>query len=249
MMNIIINADDFGHSSVVNQGIIEAFEKGVLTSTTMMVNMPGFEEALEYLRKNPNLAVGLHANMVEGHPITPCPIELLNENGHFYPQDFELRATPESVYTEVRAQIQKLIDSGIQPSHLDSHYHIHLNPTLWQIFFDLALEFKLPLRIRGEEMKSAARTQGIITTDDLIEDFWAEPCAHKLTHKLTKIDRKYPKCIEIMVHPVGYTEIESTYSDYHRDRRLEMTELVRIQTESIWKSHDFLLQNYRQLTL
>jgi predicted glycoside hydrolase/deacetylase ChbG (UPF0249 family) len=255
-MNIIIKADDFGHSLTVNLGIIEAYQKGVVTSTSIMTNMPGWDHALDFLKSHPQFCVGVHANLVEGIPLTKAAQVLVNEKGVFYPENFESRAESQIVKDEVRAQILKLIEAGIEPSHLDSHYHIHTMEKFWSVFFDLALEFKLPLRIRGEKMKNAARQLGIPTTDILIEDFFCEPSAQKLTQKLNEIldhkkmhqaesDRSF--VVEIMVHPVCFSEEDSRVSDYHFQRRSEMVELMRIHSENLWKTKKFYMLSYQDL--
>ena len=251
-MNIIVNADDFGHSLSANLGVIEAYQKGVVTSASIMTNMPGWDHALDFLKSHPQFCVGLHANLVEGIPLTEAARSLVNEKGVFYPDHFEGRADLDVVKNEVRAQINKLIEAGIEPTHLDSHYHIHTMEKFWPVFFDLALEFKLPLRIRGEKMKNAARNMGIPTTDFLIEDFFSEPSAQKLTDilDLKKKNQSHSErslVVEVMVHPVCFSEEDSRVSDYHFQRRSEMMELMRIHSENLWKTKKFYMLSYQDL--
>ena len=78
-MKLIVNADDFGLTDGVTFGILSAIERGIVTSTTMMVNMPGTQTAAEIARKAPALAIGLHINISLGNPLTRC--ESLTENG------------------------------------------------------------------------------------------------------------------------------------------------------------------------
>ena len=71
MKKLIINADDFGLNTSVNHAIIESFEKGLINSTTLMANMPGFEEAIELAHKNNIIdKIGIHLCLTEGEPIT-----------------------------------------------------------------------------------------------------------------------------------------------------------------------------------
>ena len=69
MKRLIINADDFGLSPGVNRGILEAFKDGILTSTTMMVNMEHFDEAVEIAHRHPDLPVGIHLSLLWGPPV------------------------------------------------------------------------------------------------------------------------------------------------------------------------------------
>lgn len=137
MRKIVINADDFGMSSEVNAGIVEAFERGLISSTTIMANMPGFEEACE-LAKRYNLLgrIGIHLNLTEGMPLTRdirslprfCEVE-----GRFRPRRRTLYLLPReraAVEDELNAQVRACLDRGIQPTHIDSHHHVH---TEWAI--------------------------------------------------------------------------------------------------------------------
>lgn len=147
---LIINADDFGFSSGVNEGIIKGHTNGVLTSATIMANMPAAEEAVELAKQNPTLGVGVHLNLTDGIPLTrnETIAFLLNEKGNFTLKPAklaimllfsrELRAAAE---TELAAQIQWVIDRGIKPTHLDSHKHIHAYPLLFPIVCSLAMRF------------------------------------------------------------------------------------------------------------
>src|SRR5688500_10676933 len=82
MINLIINADDFGLCSSVNQAIIDCYKAGNLTSTTFMVNMPGTSEAAELAKVNPGLGIGLHFCLTEGKPLTVAST-LIDKNGNF----------------------------------------------------------------------------------------------------------------------------------------------------------------------
>ena len=134
---IIVNADDFGMSGEVNRAIVEGFEKGVISSTTLMANMPGFEEACELARSH-NLVgkVGVHLNLTEGRPLSG-PIQrlplLCDNTGLFRARQTLFRISREerrAVEVEFAAQIQTCMDRGIRPTHLDSHQHVH---TEWAI--------------------------------------------------------------------------------------------------------------------
>lgn len=137
---IIINADDFGYSTTVNRAIIKSFQRCLITSTSLMANMPGFEDAVRLIQNHPYLPgrVGLHLNLTEGYPLSG-PIRackrFCHPAGHFiYKRQESLfylnTRERDAVYEELEAQLEKVLAAGILPSHLDSHHHIH---TEWAI--------------------------------------------------------------------------------------------------------------------
>ena len=131
---VIVHADDFGETLEITKGICLAIEAGVVTSTSVMVNMPGTAEAL---RRAPKLtqqaSFGLHLNLCEGRPLTRGAT-LTNEEGEFLrKRSLAARALtgklslPE-LEREVAAQIAALRDAGVRISHLDGHKHLHQLP-------------------------------------------------------------------------------------------------------------------------
>ena len=133
-MKVIINTDDFGLSKGVNLGVIEAFEHGVVRATSMVVNMNGFNHARRLANQNPALGVGIHLMLTKGRPITQGLTTIVHGSGMFLNYE-ALKAKVNNnkvdlkeVEKEFAAQIRKLIKSGIYPTHIDSHDHIHLLP-------------------------------------------------------------------------------------------------------------------------
>jgi len=162
---IIINADDFGLCEGVNKAVAQAHADGVLTSATVMTNMPDAEEAVELARKMPNLGIGVHLNLTQGRPVSKdhavkC---LLDANGRFRHSPLELAIFSivvaeirNAVTTELSAQIQWLIDRGLTPTHLDSHKHIHCFPPIFSLICHLARRFNIPAVRFGLEPKALA---------------------------------------------------------------------------------------------
>jgi hopanoid biosynthesis associated protein HpnK len=147
---VIINADDFGLCKGVNEGIVKAHTEGVLTSATLMTNMPGAEEAAALARSLPTLGVGVHLNLTDGRPLTKdSRVRLLsNAAGDFAFNPYNLcvlssfsAKTREALGGELEAQIQWVLARGIKPTHLDSHKHIHCFPVLFRIVCELAGRF------------------------------------------------------------------------------------------------------------
>jgi predicted glycoside hydrolase/deacetylase ChbG (UPF0249 family) len=152
MKKVIINADDFGLVQGVNEGIVKAHQEGILTSATLMANMPGFEEAVVLAGANPNLGVGVHLNILRGQPVSPTnKVEsLLSKELRFIPSVSSLlrrivwkRINFDEVEREFRAQVEKVLEVGLEPSHIDSEKHIHLIRPLFRIVLKLAKEYKI----------------------------------------------------------------------------------------------------------
>ncbi|MBN1796425.1 MAG: ChbG/HpnK family deacetylase [Sedimentisphaerales bacterium] len=150
---LIINADDFGLSKEVNKAVETAHKKGVITSATIMTNMPAAEEAVKIAKKNPNLGVGVHLNPFKGKPISKDPEikPLLDSQGNFCFGHKALsllcvfsHPVRQALKAELDAQIKWLIDRGIEPTHLDSHKHIHCCPAVYSIVCALANKYKIP---------------------------------------------------------------------------------------------------------
>ncbi len=150
MKKIIINADDFGLCACVNEGIVRAYREGVLSSATIMANMPGFDEAVALARDNPDLGVGIHLNLLRGLPLSdPAKIApLLEPDGRFLVSPRKLlgrivsgKAGREVLERELRAQIEKALKAGLVPSHLDSEKHMHAFPPVFRVVIDLAAEY------------------------------------------------------------------------------------------------------------
>lgn len=146
-IKLIINADDFGLTLGVSQGIAEGMRHTV-TSTTIMGNCPGLHTHLDLLRGLSHRGFGAHLVLSSGVPVLPTQKvpSLVDSSGRF-PRDFRMastRAEPNEVLLEWRAQIENILRNGIKLTHLDSHHHVHLVPKLVGVARQLAEEFNIP---------------------------------------------------------------------------------------------------------
>ena len=141
MRDLILNADDFGLTSGVNQGIIQAHREGILSSATLMANGPAFEDAVARAHQNPSLGVGVHLVLVGGRPVAPPElIASLLDGGGNLPRGLPALVAgvtaglirPEHMQKELRAQIEKVRAAGIEPTHLDTHKHTHAHPRVME---------------------------------------------------------------------------------------------------------------------
>ena len=149
----ILNADDFGMSEAYNTAIKEGAQKGLLKSASLVANGQAFDEAVEkILPECPDLAVGVHLNIIEGKALTKNLTELTDEKGNFNKSygDLMLKAfNPkntefmEQLEKEFCAQIDKIRNAGIKITHIDSHVHTHAIPPIFKLVCKLAKQYDI----------------------------------------------------------------------------------------------------------
>jgi chitin disaccharide deacetylase len=149
---LIVNADDFGQSEGINEGIIKAHEFGIVTSASLMVRYPTAIEAAEYSKKNSRLGVGLHIDLGEW----------MFEDGEWEPlyevADLDNKLAVEK---EIQSQLESFYNiMGRQPTHIDSHQHIHLRETVRPICIKLAKELNVTLRRCSEKVQYCGNFYG-----------------------------------------------------------------------------------------
>jgi len=142
---LIVNADDFGRSRSVNEAVIRAHREGILTSASLMVNEPGFDEAVKLAKENPKLGVGLHLSLLCAHSaLSPEKIPgLVNDRGEFSNNPvgvgfryFFNRSLREQLRAEIHAQFEKFRATGLPLDHVNGHLHLHLHPTVFCILME-----------------------------------------------------------------------------------------------------------------
>jgi len=150
--NLIVNADDLGWTEGVNRGIAEAHRHGIVTSASLLANGAAFASGVEVARSTPGLGVGVHLNLSDGAPVAARELvtSLVNDAGEFEggPENLLLRIasrglTLHEVEQEWEAQIEKVRDAGIQPTHVDGHKHVHMLPGLFEIALRLAKRYAI----------------------------------------------------------------------------------------------------------
>ena len=146
LKRLIVTADDFGLSSGVNHAVELAWQQGILTQTSLMAGSEAFDEAVQIAQRNPGLQVGLHLTLVQGRPVlAPEQIpDLIGPDGCFPDNpvavgmklffDPTLRL---QLRAEIEAQINKVKQAGIQPTHIDGHLNIQMHPTVFALLIEL----------------------------------------------------------------------------------------------------------------
>jgi chitin disaccharide deacetylase len=135
---LVVNADDFGFTRDVNQGILQAQQQGILTATTLMANGDAFDDAVRLAHAHPSLDIGVHLQMVQGASISrkgrSLPTSVPALIGALFTGQWDIRA-------EFRAQTEKILAAGIQPTHLDTHKHTHLLPPVLEALAQTSREY------------------------------------------------------------------------------------------------------------
>jgi predicted glycoside hydrolase/deacetylase ChbG (UPF0249 family) len=259
MISLIINADDLGSSADRDRGILEAVSNGIVTSTSLLANGASFLSAVAQA-KAAGLPVGVHLNLADGLTLTG-PIKGLTDAAGRLPGKQKLRqylaggsCDHAAIRNELAAQIERLVDAGLQPDHLDSHQHCHLFPCLTEMTTQLAQKYGIPaMRTSlpaepaeqdpcgplGDELalyrrlgRDAQRTiinAGLKTPDGL----WGMPLLNRLdTTRLSQLMEKLPEgCWELMTHP-GLPGVHGGPFE-GRQRQLELQALLSAEVKEI----------------
>ncbi len=164
---VIINADDLGLTPGVNRGILHGFRAGVLTSTTMLVNLRFFDDAVSLARDNRDLPVGVHLSLLWGRPVCePAAVPTLVGRDGCFPRRLGTlvrryvlgRISSSDVEREFRCQLRRFLDAGLTPTHVDTHKHVHALPGIRRALVAVAAEFGIrKLRLPCENGAAGGR--------------------------------------------------------------------------------------------
>lgn len=219
---LIINADDFGLTAGVNEGIIESFKNGVVTSTTLMVNQPNRDEAIALAKDNPKLGVGLHLTFDKGKALSGVS-SLTDEHGNLknIVKLLEQDTKEEDFYKEIITQykeFKKLM--GKEPTHIDSHHHIHIrNPKAFLAMKNFCTAKNIKYR----------------SNENFINRFYGPAISEELFIQLIEEKKKENRhsILEIMTHPGKNDEFLEQTSSYTTKREEE----IRILTDTNVKNY------------
>ena len=233
MKYLITNADDFGFTHDVNEGIVHAHRHGILTATTLMATGPAFDHAVGLARENPALDVGVHLVLVgsEGYPATVA--RLVASLGRI------------RIYDELARQIGKVVDAGIRPTHLDTHKHTHLLPPVLEAVARLSKEFKIPWvrRPLARLFEGMLARHGCRTTDHFAG--FALTGRYDAARLATLIRRLPDGLTEFMCHPGFYTaELERASTRLKESRRQELDALTSPEVRAALEESNVVLTRY-----
>jgi len=219
LIQIIVNADDLGMSAEVNEAIFRGMEKGVITSATMLSNGSAVIPAARMLRRFPNCSFGVHLNLTEFQPLCAeshtALSSILNEHNCFSGNAIrEVRiGVPmlRAIYREWCAQIENLIQLGVQPSHLDAHHHVHTIPQMLPVLAALRRRYRInKARISRNMYYPAASASNVLLSKKWLYNQALRCIGFKTTRIFTELEVFVSVCaaappreplIELMTHP------------------------------------------------
>lgn len=244
---LIVTADDFNLSDGVSRGILEAHQRGIVTETSVMVNMGDLCRASDLLGEAPQLGVGLHLNLTRGQPLAPQTAvgAILGNDGLFRGSP---RALPSPVpLASVRAEFQAQLDAFVRafgglPGHLDTHHHIHQDPAVLEALLDLAAPLRLPVRGLDPTMRASIRARGLWTPEHFLGDV-AEGPYWTASHLVATLRALQPGPTELMCHP-GYFDAAIAYSSYGPQRDGEREALCDPTVAAVVGEMDVQLVSY-----
>lgn len=261
MKQLIVNADDFGFTRDVNEGIVHACRAGILTATTLMATGGAFEHAVELAGQTPELDIGVHLVLVgsPGYPPTVAQLVQAIALGRI------------RIYDELANQIRKVMNAGLRPTHLDTHKHTHLLPPVLDAVARLADEFKirwirrpldLPMNAAGVPWRTrlvsksfgylrrkfhrALTRRGCLTTD-----YFAgfQMTGRYDAGELAALIRSLPEGVtEFMCHPGFCTEeLQSARTRLKESRRRELDALTSVEVRAALREANVELARYREI--
>lgn len=257
MKRLIVNADDFGRSPGVDAGIVAAFERGIVTATTLMANAPGAERAAGLARERPVLDVGVHLVLTYARPLSdPASIPSLVDPDGAFPRSPSAilgmeRVRAEEALVEYRAQYERVRELlGHAPSHIDTHHWVHDEPALEWAVGELALEMGCVARQHDAAQRERLRARGVRTTDAFCRAFQHGKNVEvdSLLKILRGISADGPGSTELMCHPgePGDKELLAT-SAYAKERPVELATLTDPRVREAVSELGFTLSSYKDL--
>jgi hopanoid biosynthesis associated protein HpnK len=163
MRQVVITADDLGIAVETNRAVEVAHREGILTSASIMTNMPAFADAVAVLRRNPGLGTGVHLVLTSGRAVlSPDRIPLLVDRDGIFRYGYvalsRLMIGPSraaallQIREELRAQIEKAAQAGLEIDHIDGHRHVHMIPAIWPLVVALGRERGVVVRNSRERL-------------------------------------------------------------------------------------------------
>ncbi len=215
-MKVLFNADDFGLTKGITDGIVDAHIQGVVNSATLMMNGHALDYAVNQAKQQPDLKVGIHLVLSWGKPLLRDVEDLVNEEGNFkYTSILSEPPNTAEVKREWRAQIEAFLKTGLRLHHLDSHHHVHGWEPLRDVIIELAEEYHVPVRY----VDTLQNRPDLCLTETLWTGFYADGVKVNVFDELKELD---VASVEVMTHP-AYPDMElSQVSSYVDMRKKEL---------------------------
>jgi len=228
---LIVNADDFGQSAGVNEGIIAAHERGIVTSASLMVRWPAAREAAAYARSNPTLGVGLHVDLGEMR---------YSEAGETWVQMYEVVSHEDAaaVRREVERQLADFFSLvGRAPTHIDSHQHVHMHEPVRTVLVEIAAALAVPLRSCTPAIRYCGDFYGQSSKG------YPYPEGVSVERLLQVLDDLPPGITELGCHPGLGEDVDSMY---RMERGIEVQTLCDPRVKSAVEAGNIRLISFRE---
>ena len=257
---LLVNADDFGMCHAINEAIIRSLEEGIVGSCSVMVPCPWALHALTWLQEAPDVPFAVHLTSVSEQPTyrwgpITCRTEvpsLIDEAGYFYPasriDEFLNQVDVGELEREYRAQIEHVLNAGLQPTHLDSHCGIHVGrEEIFEMTLDLAREYGVALRASRQPYIEKLRRRGYPANDHKLMDSYDLETVGKAAC-YGRMLRALPVGLsEWAVHPgIGDAELRAVEPSW-RVRQSDLDFVVSQEAQTIVQEEGIVLVNYRAL--
>jgi predicted glycoside hydrolase/deacetylase ChbG (UPF0249 family) len=226
--SLIVNADDFGRSHGINQGVAIAHSRGIVTSASLMVRWPAAIEAADLARSLPRLSLGLHLDLSEWE----------YDQDRWVPVYEVVTGDPEEVEAEIRRQLslfRSLV--GRDPSHLDSHQHVHRAEPVRSLLSELSAELGVPLRSVTDGIEYRGDFYGRTAKSEPLPEALTPAAFHDVVRSLRS------GTSELGCHPATEIDFASSYS---RERLVELDVLCAPETRAALEIEDVELISFHE---
>jgi predicted glycoside hydrolase/deacetylase ChbG (UPF0249 family) len=178
---LCVHGDDLGVAHSVDVASTKALESGLVSSASIMVPCPWFPEIAAYAKAHPDADFGLHLVLTsEWTPFKWGPVlhsdrvkSLIGPDGYLYPTEdvAASKIDPAEAESELRAQVDLAIASGVHPTHLDSHMGtLYQSKALMEAYVRVARDYKLPIRMSKEYFDRAPFMKEIVRPEEALFD-------------------------------------------------------------------------------
>jgi predicted glycoside hydrolase/deacetylase ChbG (UPF0249 family) len=272
---VIFHVDDVGMSHNSNLGAIKAVGEGIATSLSIMMPCSWVPEYAAHLKAHPQTDAGVHLTLtsewknyrwgpVVGKPAVPG---LVDTDGYLWHNvtDVVAHATPDEVETEMRAQIDKALSMGIEPTHLDAHMGTCFHPLYIDRYVKVGIEKKIPILMFGGHMQHIGNEAGPLrplvlsiaervwqaglpVLDDLVtQPTQAKDYEKKKAELIQLLREMKPGVTQIIVHCTVQTEVFSHISGSGPNREAELRLMTDPDIKAFIESEGIVLTTWREL--
>lgn len=275
MKSIIVTADDLGLTNGVNSAIEQGHQARMVTATSLLAVGRAFDDAVAMCERNPTLDVGVHLALVGEDPplCSPDTIgSLVDENGCF-PLSYRTvvtrgasgRLVKAHIRQELNAQMERILDAGIRPTHLDAHQHTHLWPLVGAVAAELAERYRIgfvrvpharrwhPVTIGvnalAAHLRSQLRKRGLSATSTYAGlDEAGHLTAAQFANTLRTVAHECPQLVEINCHPGLPTDTERARFEWGFEWGAELEMLTAPATNTLLNALGYQLTKFSDLS-